>query len=47
MAERTGMNVVNADGTAVNAGSRYTHVYATDSSGIWRLASARGAAIRP
>jgi ketosteroid isomerase-like protein len=43
---RTGMNFTNPDGTAFSAGSRYTHVYATGSSGPWHLVSAQGTTIR-
>jgi ketosteroid isomerase-like protein len=44
--ERTGMNFINPDGTTFGAGSRYTHVYAADVHGAWRLVSAQGTATR-
>ncbi|MFG1682635.1 nuclear transport factor 2 family protein [Nonomuraea sp. NPDC049269] len=43
---RTGMNFTNPDGTTFSAGSRYTHVYAADAHGSWRLISAQGTAIK-
>ncbi|MEU7853216.1 nuclear transport factor 2 family protein [Nonomuraea sp. NPDC049141] len=43
---RTGMNFTNPDGTTFSAGSRYTHVYAADAHGSWRLTSAQGTAIK-
>ncbi|WP_433441555.1 nuclear transport factor 2 family protein [Nonomuraea sp. CA-141351] len=43
---RTGMNFTNPDGATFSAGSRYTHVYAADAHGAWRLVSAQGTAIR-
>ncbi|MFI7125280.1 nuclear transport factor 2 family protein [Nonomuraea sp. NPDC050153] len=43
---RTGMNFTNPDGTTFSAGSRYTHVYAADTHGAWRLVSAQGTTIR-
>ncbi|MEQ4724614.1 nuclear transport factor 2 family protein [Nonomuraea sp. B19D2] len=43
---RTGMNFTNPDGATFSAGSRYTHVYAADDHGAWRLVSAQGTAIR-
>lgn len=43
---RTGMNFTNPDGTTFSAGSRYTHVYAADADGAWRLVSAQGTAIK-
>jgi ketosteroid isomerase-like protein len=44
---RTSMTFENPDGTTFSAGSRYTHVFAADASGTWRLVSAQGTAIRP
>ncbi|GIH96777.1 YybH family protein [Planobispora siamensis] len=44
---RTGMTFQNPDGTTFSAGSRYTHVFAADASGAWRLISAQGTAIKP
>jgi ketosteroid isomerase-like protein len=43
---RTGMSFTKPDGTAFVAGSRYTHVYAADSDGAWRLLSAQGTTIK-
>ncbi|MEU7832805.1 MULTISPECIES: nuclear transport factor 2 family protein [unclassified Nonomuraea] len=43
---RTGMNFTSPEGATFSAGSRYTHVYATDSHGSWRLTSAQGTAIK-
>jgi ketosteroid isomerase-like protein len=42
---RTGMNVVNPDGTTFAAASRYTHVFTLDSATGWRLVSAQGTRI--
>ena len=42
---RTGMNFTDAGGTGFSAGSRYTHVYAAASPGVWRLVSAQGTTI--
>ncbi|WP_067474084.1 nuclear transport factor 2 family protein [Actinomadura hibisca] len=44
---RTSMTFDNPDGTTFSAGSRYTHVFATDASGTWRLLSAQGTTIKP
>ncbi|GII04105.1 hypothetical protein Pta02_61130 [Planobispora takensis] len=44
---RTSMTFQNPDGTTFSAGSRYTHVFAADASGTWRLVSAQGTAIKP
>jgi ketosteroid isomerase-like protein len=44
---RTSMTFENPDGTTFSAGSRYTHVFAADASGTWRLLSAQGTAIKP
>jgi ketosteroid isomerase-like protein len=44
---RTGMNFTDPDGVAFSSGSRYTHVYAEDAPGRWRLTSAQGTAIKP
>ncbi|WP_433476457.1 YybH family protein [Spirillospora sp. CA-142024] len=44
---RTSMTFQNPDGTTFSAGSRYTHVFAADASGGWRLLSAQGTAIKP
>ncbi|MET9339115.1 nuclear transport factor 2 family protein [Nonomuraea sp. NPDC004354] len=43
---RTGMNFTTSDGATFSAGSRYTHVYAADAHGTWRLVSAQGTAIK-
>jgi ketosteroid isomerase-like protein len=43
---RTGMSFTDADGTAFTAGSRYTHVFAAEPGGGWRLLSAQGTEIR-
>ncbi|MFI9847843.1 nuclear transport factor 2 family protein [Nonomuraea sp. NPDC051941] len=43
---RTGMNFTKPAGTTFSAGSRYTHVYAADAHGAWRLVSAQGTAIK-
>lgn len=43
---RTGMNFTNPDGSTFSAGSRYTHVYASDGQTGWRLVSAQGTAIK-
>jgi ketosteroid isomerase-like protein len=42
---RTGMSFTDADGTAFTAGSRYTHVFAAEPGGGWRLLSAQGTQI--
>jgi ketosteroid isomerase-like protein len=42
---RTAMTFTGSDGTALTAGSRYTHVYAR-ADGSWRLVSAQGTEIR-
>ncbi|MEV0534911.1 nuclear transport factor 2 family protein [Kitasatospora sp. NPDC050463] len=42
---RTSMNFVDSAGTAFAAGSRYTHVFAADSTAGWRLVSAQGTRI--
>ncbi|WP_165495215.1 YybH family protein [Actinomadura roseirufa] len=44
---RTSMTFENPDGTTFSAGSRYTHVFAADAPGAWRLVSAQGTAIKP
>jgi ketosteroid isomerase-like protein len=44
---RTGMNFTNADGSTFTAGSRYTHVFAAEPGGGWRLLSAQGTEIKP
>ncbi|GAB2445599.1 hypothetical protein GCM10027187_08830 [Streptosporangium sandarakinum] len=44
---RTEMSFTGDDGTAFTAGSRYTHVFAADPAGGWRLVSAQGTEIRP
>ncbi|WP_242888780.1 YybH family protein [Actinomadura litoris] len=44
---RTSMTFENPDGTAFSAGSRYTHVFAAESPGEWRLLSAQGTTIKP
>ena len=44
---RTSMNFTNADGTVFTAGSRYTHVFASDPRAGWRLVSAQGTEIKP
>ncbi|WP_433136425.1 DUF4440 domain-containing protein [Actinomadura nitritigenes] len=44
---RTSMTFDNPDGTTFSAGSRYTHVFAADTSGRWRLLSAQGTALKP
>ncbi|MFG1751503.1 YybH family protein [Streptosporangium sandarakinum] len=44
---RTEMSFTGDDGTAFTAGSRYTHVFAADPAGGWRLLSAQGTEIRP
>jgi ketosteroid isomerase-like protein len=44
---RTSMNFANSDGTVFTAGSRYTHVFASDSIAGWRLVSAQGTEIKP
>ena len=41
---RTAMNFQNTDGTAFEAGSRYTHIYVLH-DGAWRLLSAQGTTI--
>lgn len=43
---RTGMSFTNPDGATFTAGSRYTHVYAADAVGTWRLVSAQGTTIK-
>lgn len=43
---RTSMTFQNPDGTTFSADSRYTHVFAADASGTWRLLSAQGTAIK-
>jgi ketosteroid isomerase-like protein len=43
---RTSMNFTSPDGTVFTAGSRYTHVFASDSSVGWRLVSAQGTEIK-
>ncbi|WP_327092209.1 nuclear transport factor 2 family protein [Nonomuraea sp. NBC_01738] len=43
---RTGMNFTGPDGATFSAGSRYTHVYAADTLGGWRLVSAQGTTIK-
>ncbi|GAA1634436.1 hypothetical protein GCM10009733_034300 [Nonomuraea maheshkhaliensis] len=43
---RTGMNFTNPDGTPFSAASRYTHVYAAASPGLWHLVSAQGTTIK-
>lgn len=43
---RTGMNFTNPDGTPFSAASRYTHVYAASSPGLWHLVSAQGTTIK-
>ncbi len=42
---RTAMSFTLPDGTAVNAASRYTHVFVRADTGAWQLASAQGTAI--
>ncbi|MCK2218606.1 nuclear transport factor 2 family protein [Actinomadura sp. ATCC 31491] len=44
---RTAMRFTQDGGPGFGAGSRYTHVYAADGRGGWRLASAQGTAIKP
>jgi ketosteroid isomerase-like protein len=44
---RTSMNFTNINGTVFTAGSRYTHVFASDSIAGWRLISAQGTEIKP
>ncbi|MGV9595114.1 YybH family protein [Streptosporangium sandarakinum] len=44
---RTEMSFTGDDGTAFTAGSRYTHVFAADPAGGWRLVSAQGTEIKP
>ncbi|WP_158588095.1 YybH family protein [Actinomadura logoneensis] len=44
---RTSMNFSDADGTSFTSGSRYTHVFAADATGGWRLVSAQGTQITP
>jgi ketosteroid isomerase-like protein len=43
---RTSMNFTGPDGTAFTAGSRYTHVFASDPGAGWRLISAQGTEIK-
>jgi ketosteroid isomerase-like protein len=42
---RTSMKVVNSDGTAFAAGSRYAHIFTADPTAGWRLISAQGTRI--
>ncbi|WP_433136789.1 hypothetical protein ACQPZ8_32260 [Actinomadura nitritigenes] len=43
---RTSMTFDNPEGTTFSADIRYTHILAADASGIWRLLSAQGTAIK-
>jgi ketosteroid isomerase-like protein len=43
---RTSMDFTSAEGVAFTAGSRYTHVFAAQPDGRWRLISAQGTEIK-